>query len=533
MNSEKISAGTSAVTTEYVFPVAVVCAEKTENAEAITKEKELQINLVEPQLTRIEKGGFLVLDFGRELAGGVRILAFDAGCRVRLRLGESVSETFSELAGSKPGCNDHAVRDAEVFLPSLCDQKFFQSGFRFLRIDAPEKDVAIKSVAAVYKHVGYDRVGVFNCADEVVNRIFDTAAHTVTLCMQNGMLWDGVKRDRLVWIGDMYPEFLAGFGLYKECDYARRCLDYARETTPLPGWMNTMPTYSLWWILCLKEYVFHTGDIDFLRKNRYYLDELLKIYDGCISDDGEINTPGIFLDWPSHDTPDEKFGVRAIAKMAADAADVLTASLFYKNPHTESIKRKLASVKGAPAEKKQAVALSLLAGYDADPALLIKDGACGMSTFMSWAILNAAHDYASPEAAAKMCRDYYGAMLKLGATSFWEDFDMSWLEGAAPVTRLSAAGEKDVHGDYGKYCYKGFRHSLCHGWSAGVINYLQTRVLGVRPVQFGGLSVRVRPCPEYGDMTGVVPVAGGLVKVEVKSDRVGVEASPGIEIIAD
>ena len=152
---------------------------------------------------------------------------------------------------------------------------------------------------------------------------------------------------------------------------------------------------------------------------------------------------------------------------------------------------------------------------------------------MSWAILNAAHDYASPEAAAKMCRDYYGAMLKLGATSFWEDFDMSWLEGAAPVTRLSAAGEKDVHGDYGKYCYKGFRHSLCHGWSAGVINYLQTRVLGVRPVQFGGLSVRVRPCPEYGDMTGVVPVAGGLVKVEVKSGRVGVEASPGIEIIAD
>ena len=77
MNSEKISAGTSAVTTEYVFPVAVVCAEKTENAEAITKEKELQINLVEPQLTRIEKGGFLVMDFGRELAGGVRILAFD------------------------------------------------------------------------------------------------------------------------------------------------------------------------------------------------------------------------------------------------------------------------------------------------------------------------------------------------------------------------------------------------------------------------------------------------------------------------
>ena len=21
---------------------------------------------------------------------------------------------------------------------------------------------------------------------------------------------------------------------------------------------------------------------------------------------------------------------------------------------------------------------------------------------------------------------------------------------------------KDIHGDYGEFCYKGFRHSLCH-----------------------------------------------------------------------
>ena len=28
-------------------------------------------------------------------------------------------------------------------------------------------------------------------------------------------------------------------------------------------------------------------------------------------------------------------------------------------------------------------------------------------------------------------------------------------------------GKKDIHGDYGDYCYKGFRHSLCHGWASG------------------------------------------------------------------
>jgi len=28
------------------------------------------------------------------------------------------------------------------------------------------------------------------------------------------------------------------------------------------------------------------------------------------------------------------------------------------------------------------------------------------------------------------------------------------------------------YGDYGGYCYVGFRHSLCHGWSSGPVSFL-------------------------------------------------------------
>ena len=58
-------------------------------------------------------------------------------------------------------------------------------------------------------------------------------------------------------------------------------------------------------------------------------------------------------------------------------------------------------------------------------------------------------------------------MLKLGATTFWEDFDVRWLKNAAPIDRLPFPGEVDVHATYGSHCYKGFRHSLCHGWASG------------------------------------------------------------------
>ena len=92
-----------------------------------------------------------------------------------------------------------------------------QSGFRFFRLDVPENCVLkLKSVKAVFVHTPSERIGSFSCSDERVNEIFQTAAYTAELCMQT-YLWDGIKRDRLVWIGDMYPETAAVLALYGGC----------------------------------------------------------------------------------------------------------------------------------------------------------------------------------------------------------------------------------------------------------------------------------------------------------------------------
>jgi hypothetical protein len=64
-------------------------------------------------------------------------------------------------------------------------------------------------------------------------------------------------------------------------------------------------------------------------------------------------------------------------------------------------------------------------------------------------------------------------MLDVGATSFWEDFDIEWTRGSSRIDEPPREGEKDIHGDYGAFCYVGFRHSLCHGWSAGVIGFMK------------------------------------------------------------
>ena len=108
---------------------------------------------------------------------------------------------------------------------------------------------------------------------------------------------------------------------------------------------------------------------------------------------------------------------------------------------------------------------------DEEYAKLIEGGAKGFSTFMSYYLLSAIASR-DKQLAIDLMKEYYGAMLDRGATSFWEDFNMDWLEGSGRIDEIDPS-KKDLHGDYGAYCYVGLRHSLCHGWSAGVAKFIK------------------------------------------------------------
>ena len=95
-----------------------------------------------------------------------------------------------------------------------------------------------------------------------------------------------------------------------------------------------------------------------------------------------------------------------------------------------------------------------------------------MSTFMSYYVLKAVASF-DRETAIRMMKDYYGAMLDKGATTFFEDFDIAWAENSCRIDEFPKEGQRDIHGDFGAHCYIGFRHSLCHGWSAGVLQFIK------------------------------------------------------------
>ncbi len=74
-------------------------------------------------------------------------------------------------------------------------------------------------------------------------------------------LWDGVKRDRLVWVGDMHPETSVIQAVFGYDDVVPRSLDLIRDETGLPEWMNGIPTYSMWWIIIHYGWYMQNGDL--------------------------------------------------------------------------------------------------------------------------------------------------------------------------------------------------------------------------------------------------------------------------------
>ncbi len=539
---------------KFCFPHQIVTTQGTvmEVSELLTV-RPLMIHLRETEVVTFQNRqnsphAAVLLDFGRELHGGARILTFQTGkCktpRFLLRFGESVGEALTPV-GVKGACNDHSTREMTVTLPMLSDQRFAQTGFRYLYVEFLEEygEVSIRSIVAESIYLDLPYLGTFRCNDAQLNQIFDTAAYTVHLCMQN-RLWDGIKRDRLTWIGDTHPEMLAVCRIFGAHALIEQNLADSSVEYPLPLYMDNMPSYSLWWILILRDYYRYTGDYAMLMRHFPYMQQLTAQLLPLVEPDGTIRFSSYFLDWPTNGTPAAKDGVQALAYLSLQAAHELLIAGNAVELAQETLKtiEKLQSYRELGNDSKAANAMLFLAGLisKADAATkLLQDGAHGLSTFMSYYIFTALSRCGYPEEALRFCRTYYGGMLEMGATTFWEDFSLDWMENSAPITRIANPDERDIHGDFGAYCYTGYRHSLCHGWSAGPVSFLMETVLGVQILEPGAKKIGIFPslC-DLTYATGTYPLPSGVLTVTVEKEKDGkihlsYQAPDDVEVITD
>ena len=204
---------------EYIVAKRVVLEKDVVNSAFALKDAPRQVVLGDfaggdIEVLTLKKGGHILLDFGRELQGGIVISiqretlgdggTFTESPTIRLTFGESVMEALSTV-GYKNAGNDHAMRDFIAPTSPLSTQYFGNTGFRFVRIEALKADMNFSCIQAFNEMEDLPYLGEFECDDERLNEIWRVGAYTVNLNMQE-YIWDGIKRDRLVCAGDINPE---------------------------------------------------------------------------------------------------------------------------------------------------------------------------------------------------------------------------------------------------------------------------------------------------------------------------------------
>lgn len=526
---------------KYVIPKCLTWKTNEEKANVtnegcLFERRSGQITLNTGNACRLTNNGGkagILLDFGIELHGGIEILAWGGGdgkkVRLRVRFGESAMEAMSDI-GENNATNDHAIRDQEVEVSFMGMTEVGNTGFRFVRIDLLDEDsfVDLKSIRAVFIYQDIEYKGSFKSNDELLNKIWQTGAYTVHLNMQN-YLWDGIKRDRLVWIGDLHPETSTIQRVFGYDDSVPKSLDLIRDETNLPGWMNNIPSYSMWWIIIHKDWYLQNGDLEYLKEQKEYLISLLAHLNEFILDDGRNTTPNPFIDWPSTGNDAAvNAGVHSLLVLAMESGSELCNILGEEELSKKYLESTETLRKCIPdhGNNKQAASLMVLAGLaDKDyinKEVLSVDGAKRISTFLGYYVLQARAAAGDIIGCLETIREYWGGMLSLGATTFWEDFNIEWLDNAARIDEIPTDGKVDVHGTYGDHCYIKYRHSLCHGWASGPTAWLSEYVLGIRVKEAGCKTLEIKPLLgdlKWAEGTYPTPYGDVYVKHEVNEDN--------------
>ena len=548
----------SSRTIAYLPPTRIVWQETTGDAsitglESLLRGGNGQADLFDGQIALIKSGtngrASFLLDFGRELQGGIQMVTGRSSkkeVKVRVRFGESASEAMCDITPENGATNDHAIRDFQLVLPWLGVAEIGNSGFRFVRIDLEEPNVELnlKELRATFGYRDIPYLGSFKSDNERLNDIWMTGAYTVHLNMQE-YIWDGVKRDRLVWIGDLHPELMTVNTVFGYNEVIPKSLDLIRDTTPLPNWMNGISSYSIWWLLIHKDWYLYQGNLDYLKEQKAYMTTLLDHLMTKIDENGKEMLDGTrFLDWPS--SPNVKgvdAGLQALMVMAMDAGHDMALAMGEKALAERCKKASKQLKKYTPDhnQSKQGAALMALAGLmkaeKADKEVLSVGGAKNFSTFYGYYMLEAMAKAGNYQGAMDIISEYWGAMLDLGATTFWEDFNIDWMENAARIDELVPEGKVDVHSSYGGYCYVGFRHSFCHGWASGPTAWLSRYVLGVQVLEPGCRKVKIEPhLGHLNRVEGSFPTPYGVIRIKHEKQANGkvlsdIQVPEGVELV--
>ena len=497
------------------------------------------------------KAGIL-LDFGTELTGGIRLVTGESDWTknrcplVRIRFGESATEALTPI-GQKNATNDHGTRDFVIPLALLSTTEWGQTGFRFVYIELEEPDFSLQlvSIHAIFTYRDLKYFGSFECDDDEINKIYETARYTAHLNMQNYLI-EGVKRDRMIWNGDLFAMLPSLQYIFGNQNIIADSLRFIADTVILPNYWNNFTSESFRFFMTLDKLYMYTADVGLSNELKYYWKPLLKQVLKLVNEEKphlrKEQIVGYFYDWTTEHNEDATMtGFQLNFILGLEAAKNICKITFETELYDEcKHKIDLLNDKDFNHYNNFAIATELyLTGKistDITAEIYKNEGINSMSAAKAHKILTVMSKTLGKEFALDVLKKYYGSMLRAGATTFWEFFKFEWYRENSGIDRVHKPGEYDIHADNGQYCFEGLRHSLCHAWGSSPVAFLVETVLGVTIIEKGYKKLSVKPqlC-HLKWVKGSIPTPFGIVYIDAKNENgkivTKIDAPKEIEIV--
>lgn len=484
-----------------------------------------------------KKAHSILVDFGKETFGFIKLHGVKGKGNVTLYFGESKEEALSVDGGE-------LVDKLTVDQPKGGDITFDGSrAFRYVNVQFDD-NVSMDDVSMLYEYSPVEQRGSFKCSDEQINKIWDVSAYTMELNTREFFI-DGIKRDRWVWSGDAAQSYLMNYYLYFDSPTVTRTISALRGKDPVTSHINTIMDYTFYWFISIYDYYQHTGDKAFIQQSYSRMQSMM---DYCLArrnKDGlmqGLTGDWVFIDWADGLSKQGEVSfeqmllcrslesvalcanimkdTKAAAKYTVLAKD-LKAKLFtyYWNAQKHALVHSRIDGKQTANVTRYANMFGIFFNYfteaqkqDVKKYVLLNDKIQKITTpYMRFYELEALCAMGEQDYVLKQMKDYWGGMLNLGATSFWEEYNPD-KKGA------------DVYAMYGRP----FGKSLCHAWGASPIYLLGKYYLGVKPTAPAYQQYLIEP--KLGGlqwMEGTVPTPKGDIKLKVTTQQIKVSAQTG------
>ena len=473
-------------------------------------------------------GEGMLYDFGRETFGYVRLSGLVGVAH--LYYGESREEALDK---------DHC-ETLDIVSPH---QELGSKAFRYVYVKTADNS-HYDSLSMDYEYAPYDEShsGTFACSDKLLNKIWEVGAYTMDLTTREFFL-DGIKRDRWTWSGDAIQSYLMNYYLRFDTECVKRTIRQLRGKDPVTAHINTIMDYTFYWFKSILDYYQYTGDLTFISEMYPKMCTLMDYVLERTNSDGLVEGKAddwIFVDWV--DFPMHKRGVLAFEQIlfykALMTMHTCATLLHQTDPYQQLAENVIGKTRQLLwNDDRQAWEHAIEEGeinhqitkFPNMFAILydIVDDATKRNIVDSVMENNKIDPITTPymrfyelEALCMMgrqtqvlqeIRNYWGGMLREGATSFWEKY----IPSEQGTEHLAMYGRP-----YGK--------SLCHAWGASPVYLLGRYFLGIQPTQPGYATWEARPnLADLEWMEGRVPTPNGIIHIRMERHYVCIRSDEG------